>query len=201
MAKGQGGSINCREDRRPHKYTINIKRLRGDNMSTRDERVDFEAENGVTLAPSTGRLSRPMNHPNKPSNKPSVDFDLFWENYPIKVGKQAARKAWDKATQQEQPDVIIRGAIQYATDPNRHPSFTAHASTWLNAARWNDPLLPPRVLSLDEKRAAELEISREKTRKERMEYQNWKIEQEKAQARAVPAPAGLKELLKQTIRK
>ena len=201
MAKGQGGSINCREDRRPHKYTINIKRLRGDNLTTRDERGDFEAENGATLAPSTGRLSRPMNHPNKPSNETSDDFDLFWINYPIKVGKQAAKKAWDKAIKVEAPDVIIAGVIRYATDPNRHPSFTAHAATWLNAHRWNDSALPPRVLSVEEKREAELAISREKTRKEREEYERWKQEQEDARANAVPAPESIKQLLKQSFRK
>jgi DNA-binding transcriptional MocR family regulator len=69
MEKGAGGSVNCREDRRPHRYTINIKRLRGDTESTREERGDIEADNGATLATPTGRLSRPMNHPNKPSNE------------------------------------------------------------------------------------------------------------------------------------
>ena len=63
MEKGAGGSANCREDRRPHRYTINIKRLRGDTESTREERGDIEAINGATLATPTGRLSRPMNHP------------------------------------------------------------------------------------------------------------------------------------------
>ena len=77
---------------------------------------------------------------------------MFWDHYPIKVGKAAAKKAWDKAIKIEKPDVIIQGAVRYASDPNRHPSFTAHAATWLNAHRWNDSLLPPRVLSPEERR-------------------------------------------------
>jgi hypothetical protein len=200
MQKGAGGSATCREDRRPHKYTINIKRLRGDTESAREDRGDIESDNGATLATPTGRLSRPMNHPNKPSNE-TPEFDLFWEQYPIKVGKAAAKKAWDKAVKVEAPDVIIQGAIRYATDPNRHPSFTAHASTWLNAHRWNDSPLPQRVFSADEKKARELEESKAKTERERLEYLKWQQEIREAEERAVPVPADIREFLKKTLPK
>ena len=200
MEKGAGGSANCREDRRPHRYTINIKRLRGDIESTREERGDIEANNGATLATPTGRLSRPMNHPNKPSNE-TPEFDLFWKSYPIKVGKAAALKAWLKAIKVEAPDVIIQGAVRYAEDPNRHPSFTAHASTWLNAHRWNDSPLPQRVFTADEKKARELEESKAKTERERLEYLKWQQELREAEERAVPVPADIRELLKKTMPK
>jgi hypothetical protein len=200
MQKGAGGSATCREDRRPHKYTINIKRLRGDTESAREERGDIESDNGATLATPTGRLSRPMNHPNKPSNE-TPEFDLFWDQYPIKVGKAAAKKAWDKAVKVEAPDVIIQGAVRYATDPNRHPSFTAHASTWLNAHRWNDSPLPQRVFTADEKKARELEESKAKTERERLEYLKWQQEIREAEERAVPVPADIREFLKKTLPK
>ena len=200
MEKGAGGSANCREDRRPHRYTINIKRLRGDNVTTRDDRGDNDDMNGATLATSTGRQSRPMNHPNKPSNETS-EFDLFWSEYPIKVGKAAAKKAWEKAIKVEAPDVIIAGAVRYAADPNRHPSFTAHASTWLNAHRWTDSPLPPRVFTPDEKKARELEESKAKTEKERLEYLKWQQEMREARERAVPVPADILEFLKKTLPK
>ena len=199
MAKGQGGSVNCREDRRPHKYTINIKKLRGDIVSSRDERVDFDDADGATMTTSTGRQSRPMNHPNKPSNETSV-FDLFWKEYPLKVGKAAAKKAWERAAKIEQPDVIIRGAVQYANDPNRHPSFTAHAATWLNAGRWADEALPARVLTAEEKRAEELQASRKKSEREREESRLWLEEQERMKSQAIPMPDSLKEIL-QKVRK
>ena len=200
MQKGAGGSATCREDRRPHKYTINIKRLRGDSETTRDERGDIEFNDGATLATSTGRLSRPMNHPIKPSNE-TPEFDLFWNSYPIKVGKAAALKAWVKAAKVEAPDVIIAGAVRYATDPNRHPSFTAHASTWLNAHRWNDSPLPPRVLTPEERRERDLLESRAKTEKERAETLKWQEEQRKIQASAIPVPDYVKDLLRKTLPK
>jgi len=207
MAKGQGGSVNCREDRRPHKYTINIKRLRGDIVTSREERVDFDDADGATMKTSTGRQSRPMNHPNKPSNEtPEVviqgetEFDIFWKIYPLKVGKSAAKKAWEKAIKLDPPAAICAGAFKYAEDPNRHPSFTAHAATWLNAGRWADEALPARVLTQDEKREAELITSRKKTEREREEYRLWQQEQERMKAQAIPMPDSLKELL-QKVRK
>jgi hypothetical protein len=200
MEKGVGGSANCREDRRPHRYTINIKRLRGDTESTREERGDIEAINGATLATPTGRLSRPMNHPIKPSNE-TPEFDLFWKYYPIKVGKAAALKAWLKAIKIESADEILAGAIRYADDPNRHPSFTAHAATWLNAQRWNDSLLPPRVLTPEERREKELVESKAKSEKDRQETLRWQKEREEQAAQAVPAPENLREILMKSLRK
>jgi DNA-binding transcriptional regulator YhcF (GntR family) len=207
MEKGAGGSANCREDRRPHRYTINIKRLRGDIVTTRDDRGDIDDTNEATLAPTTGRQSRPMNHPNKPSNEtPEVviqgetEFDIFWKIYPLKVGKAAAKKAWEKAIKLDPPAAICAGAFKYAEDPNRHPSFTAHAATWLNAGRWADEALPARVLTQDEKREAELITSRKRTEREREEYRLWQQEQERMKAQAIPMPDSLKELL-QKVRK
>jgi hypothetical protein len=200
MEKGAGGSANCREDRRPHRYTINIKRLRGDIMTTRDDRGDIDDGNEATLAPTTGRQSRPMNHPNKPSNE-TPEFDLFWKSYPIKVGKAAALKAWVKAIKVETPDVIIQGALRYADDPNRHPSFTAHAATWLNAHRWNDSPLPPRVLTPEERREKELAESRSKSEKERLETLRWQQELKDQAAQAVPVPENLREILMKSLRK
>ena len=208
MQKGAGGSATCREDRRPHKYTINIKRLRGDTESSRDERGDTESINGATVATPTGRLSRPMNHPNKPSNETPDEFitgkshfDMFWKTYPLKVGKAAAKRAWEKAIKIEKPEVIIVGAHKYAKDPNRHPSFTAHASTWLNAERWSDEPLPQRILTPDEKRQRELEESKARSEREREEYQDWQREQRERQAKAVPAPPEIRELFRKTFPK
>lgn len=71
-------------------------------------------------------------------------FDEFWELYPRKVGKTAARKAWVKAQQTADADTIINAARNYANDPNREPAYTAHPTTWLNEGRWDDEPLPAR---------------------------------------------------------
>ena len=71
-------------------------------------------------------------------------FDRFWEIYPRKEKKSYARQCWDKATRKATPAQIIAGARRYAEDPNRVDAYTAHASTWLNQERWDDPPMPPR---------------------------------------------------------
>ena len=197
MEKGAGGSANCRDDRRPHRYTIHIKKLRGDIVTTRFERGDTEDTNGATITPSTGRLSRPMNHPNEPSNETPETFAFFWKVYPLKVGKQAAAKAWQNAIKKATAQEILAGAYRYANDPNRHPSYTAHASTWLNAGRWADDPLPARIKTADEIKAEQLEASRKKAEMEKAETDRFFAELQEQQSVAVPMPAEVKQLLRE----
>ena len=72
------------------------------------------------------------------------DFNLFWNSYPRKTAKGAAKMAWLKALKKEKAQVIIEAACRFAEDKNRDPSFTPHASTWLNQERWADESLPPK---------------------------------------------------------
>lgn len=82
------------------------------------------------------------------------DFDRFWEVYPRKAGKRAARFAFLRAARRALPDVCIDGAKRYAADPNRDPAFTCLPATWLNQDRWEDDPLPQRSRVRD--RAAEI---------------------------------------------
>lgn len=198
--KGQGGSANCRDDRRPHLYMINIHKLRPDTVTSREARPDTDDAYGVTITPSTGGQSRPMNHPIEPSIE-SPDFEKFWNVYPIKVGKGAAKKAFEKAIRMASVEDIIKGATRYKLDPNRVDAYTAHASTWLNAQRWLDDPLPVRVISPDEKKQKELQISKEKELREKEETVRWLEEQEQLRANAVPMPENVKQLLKKTLAK
>lgn len=195
MFKHAGGSANCREDRRPHLYQINIGKLRGDTVTAREQRGDNEGNNGVTITTSTGGQSRPMNHPLEPSIEPP-SFDVFWKIYPRKVGKQAAQKAFIKALKVAQLEEILAGAERYANDPNRVDAFTAHPTTWLNAGRWADPALPERIKTPEEKRAEELRLSKERNEREAEERLRWQQELEEAKKKAVPMPKHIKDLLR-----
>lgn len=145
--KGAGGSANCRDDRRPHKYTINLAKLRDDKLTPRKERPVINAENGASFETDTGRLSRPMNHPLEPSiETPKADvFEQFWNAYPKKVGKKAALKAWGQAIKEAEAEIIVSGALAYAADPTRKEAYTAHPATWLNAGRWMDDFHKPKL--------------------------------------------------------
>ena len=128
-------------------------------------------------------------------------FVSFWNEYPIKVGKGAAIKAFEKAIRTTDADIIIRGARRYKLDPNRVQAYTAHASTWLNAQRWLDEPLPMRNLSPAEIKEKELQEARIKSEREKEEAAEWFRQQEEARRNAVPPPAELRELLRKSFTK
>lgn len=74
-------------------------------------------------------------------------FDAFWQAYPRRAEKAAARKAWPRALSEAggNPQTIIDGAQRYRDDPNREPQFTKYPATWLNKGCWDDDPLPPRA--------------------------------------------------------
>lgn len=70
-------------------------------------------------------------------------FDDFWSVYPRKVGKDAARKAWDKRIKQKvDPGRMIEGAKWLAAHlPEGGIKFVPHPATWLNQGRYDDERL------------------------------------------------------------
>ena len=80
-------------------------------------------------------------------------FEAFWETYPRKAGKGAAREAFKRAAKKVDPDLIITGAHDFATDPNLNPDkrYIPHPATWLNQERWDDDPLPAPTGRDDEK--------------------------------------------------
>lgn len=196
VEKRGGGSANCRDDRRPHRYTIVLKKLRDDKLPPRkEERGDIDDINEATLTTSTGRHSRPMKHPKETPIETPIAFDIFWKAYPRKTAKGAARKAFEKLKSEDQADAIL-GAEKFAADPNRDETFTPHPATWLHAERWLDEPLPPRKMSQEEIREVELAEAREKTRRDREASQKLAQLEREARENAVPMPDYLKDLLR-----
>ena len=75
-------------------------------------------------------------------------FETFWSAYPRKVGKAAARKAWNSATKKNSAENITAGLrAQLPLLLASEEQFQPHAATWLNAGRWQDepPATPRRV--------------------------------------------------------
>ena len=178
VEKHAGGDAKCREDRRPNLYTIYVQNLRGGKLTGRSLEPDGAAETA-----DTGRRSRPLNRPNKPSINL---FETFWEIYPKKVGKLAAQKAFRKAVEDGfEPEDIVAGAKRYAADKNRVDAYTTHPATWINAGRWLDETPPTLTqIGIDNMMARHLE------------YEAWKAEIAEREAKAVPMPESLKNLFK-----
>lgn len=85
-------------------------------------------------------------------------FDAFWEAYPRKVGKDAARKAFDKRKPNDeltermiQAVSAQRSSEQWRKDGGQ---FIPHPSTWLNEGRWQDSEAVE-IARVDEGRRAE----------------------------------------------
>jgi hypothetical protein len=98
------------------------------------------------------RDDRPDNFLQLPATRqPAEDeFSAVWLQWPRKVAKAAALKAWVKARKDTDFNIIIAGLEQFvlAYDAdNREESekkqFCPHFSSWLNAERWRDYDLEP----------------------------------------------------------
>lgn len=74
-----------------------------------------------------------------------AEFDQFWEIYPRREAKAAAKVRFVAARKKGvELEAILAGARRYRDDPNREPQYTAHPATWLNQGRWDDEPLPAR---------------------------------------------------------
>ena len=97
------------------------------------------------------------------------DFDAFWQAYPRKVAKGAARKAW-KATAKIRPPVeclllALEDQVDSEDGLSDEKKFMPHASTWLRNEQWEDevdiqrpvdgPTPQERLKALREKRATD----------------------------------------------
>jgi hypothetical protein len=89
-------------------------------------------------------------------------FEAFWSEYPRKVGKPAARRAWKKVNGHS--SAVMPGLCRWKAywDRRNEPEFIPHASTWLNQERWGDEPEPAPIDVIDaamamlaEKRAKE----------------------------------------------
>lgn len=77
----------------------------------------------------------------KGAKRSDAEFDIFWNAYPTKVGKQPARKAFDKV---KVPIETLVAAIerqkcssQWSKDGGQ---YIPNPATWLNQGRWTDEL-------------------------------------------------------------
>lgn len=109
---------------------------------------------GGELLPGFPEVSGATNlsRPNKKSGiKPTgvEDFDRFWEEYPLKLAKPTALKAWEKAVKKLRTSgVTIADLMLKLRKYNRLWELNGsldrekvpYPATWLNAERWNDQI-------------------------------------------------------------
>ena len=69
-----------------------------------------------------------------------MSFEDFWTNYPRKVAKGHARRAYARALKLASHEEIMEGLQNYldAEPWGNDKTFCKHASTWLNGECWAD---------------------------------------------------------------
>lgn len=75
-------------------------------------------------------------------------FDRFWQAYPRKVAKAAARPVFERILSKGRvtADELVAGAERYAiATAGKDAEHIAHAATWLNGERWTDESTPRRA--------------------------------------------------------
>jgi biotin operon repressor len=82
------------------------------------------------------------------SDSIEIHFESFWNLYPKKTDKGAARRAFRKAAKSQDLALIVDAAGRYAEDPNLpEKQFIKNPATWLNAEAWNNGPLPKRKIT------------------------------------------------------
>ena len=114
-----------------------------------------QATNRPSNKQSTGQAQTDQQHNNNINNTNNVnketmeqtytgdfDFDVFWNEYPKKVGKQDAMKSWKKIKPDEHlMEKIISGLRNWkASDQwlKENGQYIPFPATWLNKRRWED---------------------------------------------------------------
>lgn len=73
-----------------------------------------------------------------------VAFEAFWNRYPRKVGKMAAKRKWDSLRPQPELIAAMNRALDWQIQQWSDPQFTPYPATWLHQGRWMDePATPP----------------------------------------------------------
>lgn len=97
---------------------------------------------GEPVANNKNRLNKePIQTPHTPKGADAL-FDTFWTAYPVKVGKDAAKRAFTK----RKPTAELLGEMLNAIAEQKTSlawikedgQFIPHPATWLNHGRWMD---------------------------------------------------------------
>jgi 5-methylcytosine-specific restriction endonuclease McrA len=101
-----------------------------------------------------------LNKENTVASAKPVEFEIFWKEYPRKIGKKKAIKAWTAA--KDKPalaDILKSVQVAKLTEQWKKDSgkYIPHPSTWLNEGRWDDEVKGGTVIDWDKFRTAHKE--------------------------------------------
>jgi hypothetical protein len=114
-----------------------------------------EADKRTTRKPQS-RHTINKNEKNKENENSYSQFEIFWNEYPKKVAKQDAIKAWNKIQFSDGLfELIINKVKLFRETPDwkkENGQFVPMPATWLNGKRWQDEI--PNIHTQPERRLA-----------------------------------------------
>jgi len=100
------------------------KRQRSDNIHKNDK--NDKNDKNTPLTPQVGNGT----------------FEVFWKNYPKKIGKGSAQKSWTKLKSPTESLQLIIDALEWQKKSDQwvrdNGQYIPHPSTYLNQRRWED---------------------------------------------------------------
>jgi uncharacterized protein YdaU (DUF1376 family) len=130
------GWINVRADKEISHYRGKIEQASRAGKASAERRLNVRS---TDVQPTNNH--KPITNNQEPINKEYIDrFNVFWKQYPRKVAKPNALKAWNKI---KPDDVVFKkmlDAINQQGLSSKEIQFVPHPATWLNAQRWEDEI-------------------------------------------------------------
>ena len=125
------GWINVRADKEIAHYRGKIEQASRAGKASAERRFNVRSTD-VQLT---------NNHKPITNNQEYIDrFDIFWKQYPRKVAKPNALKAWNKIKPDDDVLKKMLAAINSQGLSSREIQFVPHPASWLNAKRWEDEI-------------------------------------------------------------
>lgn len=137
----------------------NFERRQGENLSNAERQKAYRerlktkpkernARNVTRYNDSNARIEENRIDKNRTTTTSfnNDEFDAFWKEFPKKVGKGAAEKAWQKL----KPNLtVVLEAIEAHKQTDQwskdNGQFIPHPATWLNQKRWEDEVVSNKV--------------------------------------------------------
>lgn len=143
-AAGRAGGIASGEVRRRRATVERPLNDRTNDLATNLQRSTNDQGNDLATKREALQLhSQPQRKEEERKNareKPraSPAFDTFWERYPNRIGKDAARKAFEKIEKSGRVSIenLMIGLEKYVRKTDDRP--WCNPATWLNQGRWDD---------------------------------------------------------------
>lgn len=159
----QGGTARTPDHSRPNLYELTLTPP-DTSVGTPPDTSDGTPPTPASPEPSLNASVEPSPPKSPPGGevevleKWEVFFEQFWNAYPRRVAKPAARRAMKKAWANSSPEKIAEGTrnwVAFWTYSDTEEQFIPHPSTFLNQERYNDPLPEPSTVKKKMSKAEE----------------------------------------------